>query len=128
MWITDNKRKGEDNQETKNSAKTRRVEQLQGNTHNKTVDLIVLGLAWKTTQAGMREYFEQFGELLICEVILLCINFAFFKQKYVQFFYYWIFTWLILSINLFLLYFVDLLLCFFVLRVYWQCKKKHVHF
>ena len=65
---SDNKRKGEDNQEKTNSAKTRRVDQLQGITHNKTIDLIVLGLAWKTTQAGMREYFEQFGELLICEV------------------------------------------------------------
>ena len=31
-------------------------------------DLIVLGLAWKTTDKELREYFEQFGELLMAQV------------------------------------------------------------
>lgn len=35
---------------------------------NKCTDLIVLGLAWKTTEQGLREYFETFGEVLMAQV------------------------------------------------------------
>ncbi|XP_072035788.1 TAR DNA-binding protein 43-like isoform X2 [Amphiura filiformis] len=55
-----NKRKGEEHQEN-TAAKNRRVER-------KCTDLIVLGLPWKTTEPAMRTYFEQFGELLMCQV------------------------------------------------------------
>lgn len=35
---------------------------------NKCTDLIVLGLAWKTSEQGLREYFETFGEVLMAQV------------------------------------------------------------
>lgn len=35
---------------------------------NKCTDLIVLGLAWKTGEQGLREYFETFGEVLMVQV------------------------------------------------------------
>lgn len=34
----------------------------------KCSDLIVLGLAWKTTELQLREYFEKFGEVLMAQV------------------------------------------------------------
>lgn len=34
----------------------------------KCSDLIVLGLPWKTTEAELREYFEQYGEVLMAQV------------------------------------------------------------
>lgn len=33
-----------------------------------TTDLVVLGLPWKTTQATLRAYFEEFGEVLMAEI------------------------------------------------------------
>lgn len=35
---------------------------------NKCTDLIVLGLAWKTNEQALREYFETFGEVLMVQV------------------------------------------------------------
>uniref|UniRef100_A0A8D0W2H7 TAR DNA-binding protein 43 n=1 Tax=Sus scrofa TaxID=9823 RepID=A0A8D0W2H7_PIG len=35
----------------------------------KTSDLIVLGLPWKTTEQGLKEYFSTFGEVLMVQVI-----------------------------------------------------------
>ena len=34
----------------------------------KCVDLIVLGLPWKTTEEELKQYFEQYGELLMSQV------------------------------------------------------------
>ena len=34
----------------------------------KCSDLIVLGLPWKSTEDDLRNYFEQFGELLMVQV------------------------------------------------------------
>ena len=34
----------------------------------KCVDLIVLGLPWKTTEDELKQYFEQYGELLMAQV------------------------------------------------------------
>ncbi|XP_032676509.1 TAR DNA-binding protein 43-like isoform X2 [Odontomachus brunneus] len=44
-------------------AKTKRME-----TKLRCTDLIVLGLPWKTTEQNLREYFEQFGEVLMAQV------------------------------------------------------------
>lgn len=34
----------------------------------KTSDLIVLGLPWKTTEQDLKEYFSTFGEVLMVQV------------------------------------------------------------
>ena len=44
-----------------NSAKSRKIER-------KCVDLIVLGIPWKSTEEIVRRYFEQYGEVVLCEV------------------------------------------------------------
>ena len=36
--------------------------------NNPTVDLIVLGVNYATTEDGMRKYFEEFGELMLCDL------------------------------------------------------------
>ncbi|XP_078311171.1 TAR DNA-binding protein 43-like isoform X2 [Crassostrea virginica] len=58
--ICDNKRKGDDIENP--GSKTRRMDQ------KRCVDLIVLGLPWKSTEEDMRKYFSQFGELLLVQV------------------------------------------------------------
>ena len=35
---------------------------------NKTYDLIVLGLPWKTSEDDIREYFEPFGEIMMIQL------------------------------------------------------------
>eukprot|EP00057_Strongylocentrotus_purpuratus_P033001 XP_789716.3 PREDICTED: TAR DNA-binding protein 43 [Strongylocentrotus purpuratus] len=57
---SENKRKGEDNRENP-VGKTRKIEA-------KTVDLIVLGLDYNTTDEEMKEYFGKYGELLMAHV------------------------------------------------------------
>ncbi len=59
-YFLDSKRKGGDDLEI-NSAKSRKIER-------KCVDLIVLGIPWKSTEDVVRNYFEQFGEVVLCEV------------------------------------------------------------
>ena len=44
-----------------NTAKTRKIER-------KCVDLIVLGIPWKSTEEVVRRYFEQYGDVVLCEV------------------------------------------------------------
>ena len=58
----ENKRKGDEGLENP-TAKTKRVERM------KCSDLIVLGLPWKSTEDDLRNYFSQFGELLMVQVI-----------------------------------------------------------
>lgn len=55
----DSKRKGDDLDI--NIAKSRKIER-------KCVDLIVLGIPWKSTEEVVRRYFEQYGEVVLCEV------------------------------------------------------------
>jgi TAR DNA-binding protein 43 len=55
----DSKRKGDDLDI--NSAKSRKIER-------KCVDLIVLGIPWKSTEEVVRRYFEQYGEVVLCEI------------------------------------------------------------
>lgn len=55
----DSKRKGDDLDI--NSAKSRKIER-------KCVDLIVLGIPWKSTEDVVRRYFEQYGDVVLCEV------------------------------------------------------------
>lgn len=38
----------------------------------KTSDLIVLGLPWKTTEQDLKEYFSTFGEVLMVQVKPIC--------------------------------------------------------
>lgn len=58
----ENKRKSDDNLEN-STAKTKRIE-----TRLRCTDLIVLGLAWKTTEDSLREYFESYGEVLMAQI------------------------------------------------------------
>nr|XP_027201214.1 TAR DNA-binding protein 43-like [Dermatophagoides pteronyssinus] len=58
----ENKRKIEDSADM-TSSKTKRIEEKK-----KVSDLIVLGLPWKTTDKELKEYFQQFGELIMAQV------------------------------------------------------------
>lgn len=47
----------------------------------KTSDLIVLGLPWKTTEQDLKEYFSTFGEVLMVQVNLdFMEQFFFFRE------------------------------------------------
>ena len=41
---------------------------LKTESDNSTVDLIVLGINYATSEDGMRKYFETFGEVVLCEL------------------------------------------------------------
>lgn len=57
------KRKSDDHGDNANSVpKNKRVEK------SKCSDLIVLGLPWKTTESELRDYFKEFGEVLMAQV------------------------------------------------------------
>jgi hypothetical protein len=61
-FLIDSKRKGDDLDI--NSAKSRKIER-------KCVDLIVLGLPWKSTEEAVKRYFEEnYGEVVLCEVLI----------------------------------------------------------
>ena len=63
---TENKRKGEEGIDNP-SAKTKRIDR------QRCSDLIVLGLPWKSTEDDLRNYFSQFGELLMVQVNIYII-------------------------------------------------------
>jgi len=60
--VSENKRKSDDVIENVSKSKVSKCQS------NKCTDLIVLGLAWKTGEQGLREYFETFGEVLMVQV------------------------------------------------------------
>ncbi|XP_054159788.1 TAR DNA-binding protein 43-like [Oppia nitens] len=60
----ENKRKIDDQTEP-SMAKTKR---LEAKIQQKCTDLIVLGLPWKTSESELREYFEQYGEVVLAQV------------------------------------------------------------
>lgn len=60
------KRKSEDSEQTSPASKVKRPDQWRS--QNKCSDLIVLGLAWKTTENELKEYFEQFGTVVMTQV------------------------------------------------------------
>lgn len=60
--VSENKRKSDDVMENVSKSKVSKCQS------NKCTDLIVLGLAWKTSEQGLREYFETFGEVLMAQV------------------------------------------------------------
>lgn len=39
----------------------------------KTSDLIVLGLPWKTTEQDLKDYFTTFGEVIMVQVMTSCL-------------------------------------------------------
>lgn len=59
--ISENKRKSDDVMENVSKSKVSKCQ-------NKCTDLIVLGLAWKTNEGQLRDYFETFGEVLMVQV------------------------------------------------------------
>ncbi|KFB52252.1 AGAP003497-PA-like protein [Anopheles sinensis] len=63
VFPKENKRKSDDKLEN-STPKTKRIESR----NRTTTDLIVLGLPWKTTEEGLREYFETFGDLLVVQI------------------------------------------------------------
>ncbi|CAE1262164.1 TARDBP [Acanthosepion pharaonis] len=60
VFSKDNKRKSEDGPDNP-AVKTKRMDK-------KCTDLIVLGLPWKSTEDDLRQYFSQFGDLLMVQV------------------------------------------------------------
>ena len=44
----------------------------------KTSDLIVLGLPWKTTEQDLKDYFTTFGEVIMVQVVTFCLDFYIF--------------------------------------------------
>lgn len=58
----ESKRKGDEELDNPVLTKIKKVET------RKCSDLIVLGLPWKSTEEDMREYFKQFGELILVQV------------------------------------------------------------
>lgn len=60
--VSENKRKSDDVMENVSKSKVSKCQ------NSKCTDLIVLGLAWKTGEQGLREYFETFGEVLMVQV------------------------------------------------------------
>jgi TAR DNA-binding protein 43 len=60
--VSENKRKSDDVMENVSKSKVSKCQS------NKCTDLIVLGLAWKTNEQVLRDYFETFGEVLMVQV------------------------------------------------------------
>ena len=67
----ENKRKGEEGVENP-MVKTKRLD--------KCSDLIVLGLPWKSTEEDLRDYFSQFGDLLMVQVGLITLFLIYFHS------------------------------------------------
>lgn len=61
LYSPENKRKGDDTRELP-VGKTRKTDD------RRTSDLIVLGLDFNTTVEGMKDYFSQYGELVMTQV------------------------------------------------------------
>lgn len=62
LCFTDNKRKM-DEIDAASAVKIKRGFQ-------KTSDLIVLGLPWKTTEQDLKDYFTTFGEVIMVQVVM----------------------------------------------------------
>lgn len=62
LCFTDNKRKMEEI-DAASAVKIKRGFQ-------KTSDLIVLGLPWKTTEQDLKDYFTTFGEVIMVQVVM----------------------------------------------------------
>ncbi|XP_041974183.1 TAR DNA-binding protein 43-like [Aricia agestis] len=63
VFPKENKRKMEDESPENSSAKTKRLEKKLT-----CSDLICLGLPWKTTEDSLKQYFEQFGEVVMVQL------------------------------------------------------------
>ena len=62
------KRKTESDVAVDMYGKNIKVESEDNDFGDKTSDLIILGLPWKTTEDDIREYFEPFGEILMVQL------------------------------------------------------------
>lgn len=67
LFFTDNKRKMEEI-DAASAVKVKRGFQ-------KTSDLIVLGLPWKTTEQDLKDYFSTFGEVIMVQVQMQLFHF-----------------------------------------------------
>lgn len=66
LFLIDNKRKMEEI-DAASAVKIKRGFQ-------KTSDLIVLGLPWKTTEQDLKDYFTTFGEVIMVQVVTSCLT------------------------------------------------------
>lgn len=62
MLSSETKRKGDEGVDNP-VTKMKRVE-----AQKKCSDLIILGLPWRSTEEDVKEYFEQYGELVLVQV------------------------------------------------------------
>ena len=67
LFFLENKRKNDNTLEI-TSAKSKRLDASKSVSQPKCSDLIVLGLPWKTTECELKDYFEQFGEVLMSQI------------------------------------------------------------
>lgn len=76
LFFADNKRKMEEI-DAASAVKIKRGFQ-------KTSDLIVLGLPWKTTEQDLKDYFSTFGEVIMVQVLMshLTLNAPVFFPSY----------------------------------------------
>lgn len=82
ICFTDNKRKMEEI-DAASAVKIKRGFQ-------KTSDLIVLGLPWKTTEQDLKDYFTTFGEVIMVQVVISHLVLNMFSQ-HVVFLFVWVF-------------------------------------
>lgn len=74
VCFTDNKRKM-DEIDAASAVKIKRGFQ-------KTSDLIVLGLPWKTTEQDLKDYFTTFGEVIMVQVVISHLALNIFYQHF----------------------------------------------
>ena len=64
----DVKRKGEQNEEFTQESIVEMKDECENDPNRRCVDLIVLGISYRSLEADVKKCFEAFGELIFCEV------------------------------------------------------------
>lgn len=64
----DVKRKGEETEEIDEESLVEKKEDCETDPNRRCVDLIVLGISYRSLETDVKKCFEAFGELIFCEV------------------------------------------------------------